>query len=390
MSITGIIAEYNPLHRGHLYQIQKVKESREDALVFVAMSGSFVQRGETALVDKHRRCAMALEAGADLVLEIPPAFATGSGAVFARGGVAVLEACGCVEELVFGASCTDVARLEGLVRLTEEEALQPLVSQGLRAGLAYPAALYQAVESADPGAAELLKDPNHLLAVEYLRAIKEQKAALKPVALARQGDGHSAETLPREGYASGSAIRRALKEGDERAADFLAPGTEDKLDYYVWPEDISAALSALLLEKSRAGTEGLLAYADMTEDLAVRVLQQAPFTASFPELVEQIGTRSYTAARIRRALLHVLLGIRKEDQASLPASLKILGMRQGSRAGALLKEKAKLPVITKTADAPPALAEAYAYAQRVYNQAVYFKTGLRLPEDYEQSPIVER
>ncbi|MBQ7146552.1 MAG: nucleotidyltransferase family protein [Lachnospiraceae bacterium] len=390
MTAAGIVAEYNPLHLGHWQQIKEVKERRGAELVFVAMSGSFVQRGEPALVDKNRRCAMALEAGADLVLEIPPAYATGGAEAFARGGVGVLTACGCVEELVFGASCPDTARLLGLARLTEAESLNPALDEGLRKGLSYPAALGEAVKSIDPEGAALLEDPNNLLGIEYIKAIEKQNSPLKAVALERKGDGHRALDLPREGYASGSAIRRALKEG-ERAADaqaFLAPGVAEKLSYTLWPEDISAALSAVLLEKSRTGAPALCGYADVSEDLAARILQQAPFALSFPELVERIGSRAYTAARIRRALLHILLDIKKEDQAGLPRSLKILGMRRDSRAGALLKEKARLPVITKTADAPPALSEAYAYAQRVYNQAVYFRHGIKLPEDYAQSPVV--
>lgn len=390
MTAAGIVAEYNPLHLGHWQQIKEVKERRGAELVFVAMSGSFVQRGEPALVDKNRRCAMALEAGADLVLEIPPAYATGGAEAFARGGVGVLTACGCVEELVFGASCPDVARLAQLARLTEDEAIKPVLEEGLKRGLSYPAALGESVKILDPEGAVLLEEANNLLGIEYLKAMERQGSSLKAVALARRGDGHQATDLPLKGYASGSAIRRALKTKDqaEAAGAFLAPGVAEKLEYMLWPEDISAALSAVLLEKSRVGAPALCAYADVSEDLAARILQQSPFNASFPELVERIGSRAYTAARIRRALLHILLDIKKEDQAGLPRSLKILGMRRDSRAGALLKEKARLPVITKTADAPPALSEAYAYAQRVYNQAVYFRHGIKLPEDYAQSPVM--
>ena len=387
MAVTGIIAEYNPLHKGHLHQIRQVKAQRRAELLVVVMSGSFVQRGEPALVDKWRRCAMALEAGADLVLELPPAYATGSAEVFARGAVGVLKACGFVEELVFGASSPDTASLETLAEQTEEPSFKTELQQGLQKGLSYPAALGTAMEKQNPTGAALLKDANNLLGVEYIRAMKKQGAPWRAIALERQGEAHGSLTLPEEGYASGSAIRRALEAGDSRALDYLAPGVAEKLDYQILPADISPALSAVLLEQSLLGRSRLCEFADINDELAGSILAQAPFDRHFPELVERIGSRAFTAARIRRSLLHILLRIRKEDQAGLPGSLKILGIRTGSEAGALLKQKATLPVITKTADAARDLAEEYAYPQRVYNQAVYFKSGICLPEDYSQSPL---
>lgn len=388
MSVTAIITEYNPLHTGHLAQIKHVKETRRAEILLVVMSGSFVQRGEPAIVDKYRRCAMALDAGADLVLELPPAYATGSAEVFARGAVGILKACGFVEEIVFGASCRDVDRLRLLAVQTASPAVASLLDQAHRTGLSYPAALGKALESIDPEGAALLRDPNNLLAMEYLRAMQEQKAAWNAVALPRWGAAHGSLELPEEGHASASAIRKALRENRPEVSAFLAPGVLDKLDYRLFPDDLSPALTVVLLDHSRSSDSGLQTFADVSGELAARILQQAPFLYSFTELTERVGSRAFTAARIRRALLHILLRIRREDQGKLPRSLKILGLRTSSEAGALLKKRAALPLITKTADAAPGLAEEYAYAQRVYNQAVYHKSGLRLPDDYARSPLL--
>ncbi len=391
MAVTGIIAEFNPLHAGHRHLLEQVRKERPEQGILVVMSGDFVQRGEPALTDKVRRAAMALEAGADLVIELPPAYAAGSAEVFARGAVALLKACGCVDELAFGASCPDPVLLARAADLSEKAAESAVLGEALRKGLSFPAAAGAALEADDPAAAALLEDPNNLLAAEYIKAIRRQGAAMKPVPFRRAGAGYRSRELPEDGFASAAAVRRALEEGAglDAVRRFLPPGVPEKLDYTMFPDDFSAALAAVLERLAREGKYALTAFADVSPELAARILAQSPFTLRFSELAEAVSGRNFTLARVRRALLHILLGIRPEDQ-TLPRSIKILGLREGSFAPALVKEKASLPVLTKMADADPRLAGEYAAAHRLYAQAVFFKTGRRLPDDYRQSPLVRK
>ena len=392
MRNVAVVAEYNPFHRGHAWQLEKLKNSLGAESVLVLLSGDFVQRGEPAVADKFSRARMALLGGADLVAELPPAFATGSAEVFARGAVALAQAAGCVDTLAFGAPCADAAVLESLAAQEEEnkDARDRLIREGLRRGLSYPAAVGAAWESLDPAGAALLRDPNNLLALEYIRALKAAGSPIRPLALERQGEAHAALKLPETGFASAGAIRRALAEG--KTPDGLAAHLPEEarrlLTHPVFPDDLSAALSARLLELSEAGPEAFLPFADSSPELAARLMEQSPFLLSFTELAERLKTRAYAAARIRRFLLHILLNVRKEDQAKGPGALRILGLNPASPLAGEMKRTASLPVLTKMADAPPALAADYAFAHHRYAQLVWQKTGLVLTDDCRQSPVI--
>ncbi len=387
MRTAGIIAEYNPFHRGHAWQIEEAKRQGAEA-VLIVMSGDFVQRGEPAVVDKAVRARMALTAGADAVVELPPAYATGSAEIFARGAVSLAEACGCVDELVFGASCPDAERLVRLAGITEEESLQPVLLRRLREGLSYPTAYAAALKELRPEEAALLDDPNNLLAAEYLRAMRRGKVSFVPHPLPRKGASYGSRELPAHGFASATAIRSALKAGaDAKAlAAYLPDEAAEKLAHCLFADDLSAALSACLLRLAREGREAFLPYADVSEDLAARIAEQAPFAASFGELTEAVRTRAFSAARIRRALLHILLGIRRDDQLAAPQAIRILGVRKGSALPPLLKEKARLPLIAKPADADPALMEPFVFARSLYVQSYYFRHGIRLKDEMRLSP----
>ena len=390
MRIVGIIAEYNPLHRGHIYQLEKAREMSGAEGAVIVMSGSFVQRGEPALTDKYRRAEAALKAGADLVLELPPAYAAGSAENFARGGVSMLKACGAVTDLAFGAETADLAALTAAadLLLKEDAAMKAQLAEALRAGLPYPKAMAQAAAVKDPAAARILASPNNTLAVEYIKAVKRLDAPLALHAVPRLGSSHGEDALPEDGScASAGAIRRALREGisPEMLEDQLAPGTAGMLEPCLFPEDISAALSAVLL---RADKARLMQAEDMTEELAARILRLKPYTLSFEELADAPATKAYTKARVRRALLHVLLDIPRGAGRKEPCCLKILGLNASSPVPSLIREKAFLPVITKAADDAAELAADMRFAADVYDQAVYAKTGVRLPDDYRRSPVI--
>ena len=230
MKTVGIIAEYNPFHKGHAYHLQKAKELADADYAVVVLSGDFVQRGGPAIVDKYLRAEMALRSGADLVLELPVSYAAGSAEAFAQGAVSVLEAVGCVDALCFGSEAGGLSALLSYARLFEEEppAYRELLKEALRQGFSFPAARSRAAEEyrnlterilpccADDAdcrrSASLLEEPNNILGVEYCRALIRRNSSIRPLTLPRRSSGYHDLSLDTE-MASASAIReRKLRE----------------------------------------------------------------------------------------------------------------------------------------------------------------------------------
>lgn len=187
MKVVGIIAEYNPFHKGHAYQIRYAKERLGADYVIVAMSGPFTQRGTPALFDKYSRAGHALACGADLVLELPVVYATASAQVFATGGVALLQNVGLVDTLLFGSECPDLAALKNIAdRLSEESpAYRRSCARLCRRDPPMPLPAAKAIEN--PAYAEILAQPNNILAIEYLGALSRLDSSMTPLCLQRQG-----------------------------------------------------------------------------------------------------------------------------------------------------------------------------------------------------------
>lgn len=216
--IAGIIAEYDPFHLGHRYQIQETRRQTGAGYIVVVMSGNFVQRGEPAIFEKSQRAWMALQGGADLVLELPAPFAVGSAEDFASGGISLLHQLGAVDLVSFGSECGTLAPLRGAARALAEESapFQDALKAQLRRGLPYPQARAAALKSS--GVAEeilqVLDTPNNLLGIEYIKALLRQKSSMEPFTVKRDGLGYHDDRLLPEGgaapFASASALRRAI------------------------------------------------------------------------------------------------------------------------------------------------------------------------------------
>ena len=193
MKITAIVAEYNPLHRGHQYHIKKTREATDCDYLIAIMSGNFTQRGECAIFDKWARTRMALDAGADLVVELPVTYAAASAERFARGAVEILSALGCVDFLSFGSETAQLRNLQPLASILEREPWEfGRALQGeLKKGVSFPAARQAALAAVlSEEAAALLASPNDILAVEYLKALIHFDSRIRPVAILRRGAGY--------------------------------------------------------------------------------------------------------------------------------------------------------------------------------------------------------
>ncbi|MCI8514886.1 MAG: nucleotidyltransferase family protein [Lachnospiraceae bacterium] len=415
MNVVGIIAEYNPFHKGHAYHIAQAKARTGSDYAVVLMSPDFVQRGEPAVTDKYTRARMALLAGADCVLEMPVCTATGAARTFAQAGVALLEKTGVVTHLSFGSECGDLSRLLDAAELLAEEpeAYSAKLQESLKNGLSYPAASSRALAGLSENAADLTASPNNLLALEYLKAILLRRSPLIPDTVPRIGD-YTGTKLAGAATSAG-AIRRFLEtvsphglprvfEPDSPLCDALLPET---ISLYraslhrslpVFPDDFSSAFACRLL---CLPDEKLLDFEDVSEDLAKRILRERKTISTFTAFAEACKSRSYTRTRINRALIHILLDVRKKELFRLKEQdyggyLRILGFRSGFRPVlSEMKRKSPAVLLTKTADAPKRLSpEDYAvfeknvFASDIYRAVVSARFRAPLKNEYTQGLIL--
>lgn len=342
MNVAGIVAEYNPFHRGHAYQIAQTRQMLgADCAVVCAMSGNWVQRGECALTDKWTRAGLALRGGADLVLEVPTLWCAASAEAFARGAVGVLAATGVVDTLSFGSESGDVSALRAAADCLDSERYRAGLRRFLDEGMPF-AACRQAVVRGILGeqAAACLGSPNDNLAVEYLRAMPRDMGAL---AVARVGVDHDGGAG--EGYASASQLRQWLRQGKiSRAEEYLTEPWQGDIASMEWVE--RAALARL----RTMGLDEAEALPDSGEGLAKRLLDAARTGRGLEEVYDLAKTKRYAHARIRRLVLWALLGLRAADRPDRAPYLRVLGFNgRGRELLRRMGETAQVPVLTKPA-----------------------------------------
>lgn len=367
MKIAGIIAEYNPFHRGHAYQIKETRKRTGADIVVAVISGSFVQRGAPALFDAHARAHLALLGGADLVFELPSANACQSAEFFAEAGVRLLDGLGCVDVLSFGSECGDLDALKRLARILCEEpaSYREVLKARLREGASFPAARQEALsaclareEGGDPKEAELLLSPNNILGVEYLKALYRLHSPMIPFTISRRGNGYH-DTGLEGAFPSASAIRQSLKSSgndawkpDRRLLAGLPAAVEEtfletvRQEGCLWEDDFSQILRWMLYRCSR---RELAAISELSPQLADRIWRLRDSFESLSQFTALLKTRELTYARISRALFHLLLDIRQVPPISFA---RLLGFRREA-SGVLrkIKEHQTLPVLTGLAGA---------------------------------------
>lgn len=392
MNVTGIIAEYNPFHSGHAYHIGEARRRTGADFVVVAMSGDFVQRGGPALFDKYTRTHMALLGGADLVLELPAAFACSSAEEFAACGVALFDRIGITDCLCFGSEHGDTsALLKGAAAMEQESSVfSGLLQNELKNGATFPAARQTALKaiysgSQDAEFLDLLSAPNNILGLEYCKAILRQKTSLQPFAILRKGDGYHdtiskiPDTSNRNSlkFASATGIRTALFQqfpyGLSDLSDADASSRFSALSFLpetvrdvfcqakpLWPEDFSSLLNGKILDMSQAEDRGASEFcrlSDVSSDLALRLSRLALDITGWEGRNAQLKTRQYTYTRINRTLTKILLGITQEQITSwkdlgYAPYARILGFKkESSPLFAELKKSSRIPLITKPAAA---------------------------------------
>lgn len=346
MTAAGIVAEYNPFHRGHAHHVERTRALLgPDCAVVCVMSGHWVQRGECALTDKWTRARAALEGGVDLVLELPTVWACASAETFARGAVELLRATGVVEVLSFGSECADLPRLRLAASCLDGEAYGDLLRAGVGAGLPFPVARQNAVARlAGEEAASCLSRPNDNLGIEYLRALPKDMDA---IAIPRIGVGHDGGAAG--GFASASHLRGLLREGKAgEAAPYL---TQVWTGPFAHLSRVERAILAKVRTMDQADWAALPDSGD-TEGLPHRMKHAASSASSLAQLLEEAKTKRYTLARLRRLVTWAFLGLTAADRPSHPPYLRVLGCSVRGRALlAQMRTASSLPVLTKPAHA---------------------------------------
>lgn len=384
MKVTGIIAEYNPFHQGHAYHLSRARELTGADRILVVMGGNFMQRGEPAIIDKYTRTEMALRNGADLVLELPAASATGSAEYFAEGAVELLDASGVVNELCFGSELGELEPLEKAAELLleEPEDYQELLRAELKKGKTFPEARETALSAFLPEQS-LLASPNNILAIEYIKALKRRKSSIRPLTIQRLGSYHGEDGQPAgaphtvsgnlpESFASASTIRcqlhtlekQIVTSCEQPAFGSLMTALAKELpsssfgllkdvllaDRLVQAEDFSLPLHYRLMQAKEPLEFSV--YLDVSEELSRRIYSLRQEFTGWNAFLDLVRTRQYTRSRVSRALLHILLDIRQEEVLP-PTHLRVLGFRrEASDLLSEIKKKSRLPLITKAAGHP--------------------------------------
>lgn len=348
MKIVGIVCEYNPFHLGHEWMIRTLREQGADAIV-CAMSGNFVQRGDFAIVNKQSRAEMALQGGADLVLELSAPWATATAETFAQGGVQMLTMAGCTH-LAFGCECGDVKPLQEIAELLVGDDFTAEIKKQLSGGVSYAVARKRAIEERLGAVADLLDEPNNILAIEYLKAIRRENSPLQPIAVPRIGAAHDGEA--KDGIASASQVRQWLREGEmEQAAAYLPGYAADILRREMSAgrmTDMALCERAILAQLWRMSEEEFLPYDGGNEGLYHRFYQAVQTSATLEEVLQTAKTKRYAYARLRRMVLAAYLAMPTVPER--PPYLRLLAANDTGRKLLRQLQKAEVPILTKPAD----------------------------------------
>lgn len=338
----GIIAEYNPFHAGHAYQLKKLS----GAEVVAVMSGSFTQRGSPAILDKWTRARLAIAGGCDLVLELPFISAVRSAQDFARGGIKLLDSLGIVDTLAFGAEVANLSTLRLAASTFKEKFFSDELKQLMAQGTSYAAAVTKILSQVTRLDEKILRQPNTILAIEYLRALPEK---ISPLLIERIGAAYDDSTL-HEKFSSASAIREAVKKNLppwEKISACVDAETLAalKAEKTVGLVDEKFLLRPLLAKLITSRAVELKKIFGMVEGLEHRLLNVSS-AKNFAALIETLTARRYSAARIRRLLLYFLLDVTAAQVAELDETPCARVLAFNNRGRALLK-KISAPLVTK-------------------------------------------
>lgn len=353
MNVSVIISEYNPFHRGHEYLIKRAKDSGATHIIAI-MSGNFVQRGDLAITSKYDRTKMALLSGVDLVIELPVIWALSSAEYFSDASIKIANSLGCINTLSFGSECGDIDSLKNLAEILNYNNVKAKIQEKMSSGINYPKARETTIEHLyGDKLSNILKSPNNILALEYLKSLNKLNSKIKPFTIARKGNNHD-ETILDSNFPSASYIRNLIYNNKDYSN--LLPKASSKIlkeniNNFKAPANIYSIQAAILSKLRTMNKNDLYNICDVSEGLENRIYKSIKVSKSLNELYASIKTKRYTLSKIRRIILCSYLGITKKDLKRDIPYIRILGFNS-SKTELLknIKKNSSLPIITKKSD----------------------------------------
>ena len=334
--VLGIIAEYNPFHNGHALHLAKSKEETGAEYVICIMSGNFVQRGNTSIVNKWLKTEMALKNGIDLVLELPTIYSVSSAENFAEGSIKLLNSLKIVDFISFGSEDSDIDILNKLATIFYREPRKylELLSSELKKGLSFPKARENAISFYlnNPIYSEILNKSNNILSIEYLKALKKYKSHIRPIAIKREKVFYSSNCIVDE-YASATAIREMIKSNQYNDIRKVMPRTSydllmEEIEKKHCVIDLVNFEKEILYRLRNLTTDELKNFPEINEGLENAIKNASNTCNSLNELINKVKSKRYTQTRIQRILTYILLNITKKDMSLARKSIpyaRVLG-----------------------------------------------------------------
>jgi predicted nucleotidyltransferase len=402
MKATGVVVEYNPFHNGHLHHLRETRIASGADVVVAVMSGHFLQRGEPALVSKWARTRMALEAGVDVVIELPYCFATQHAEIFSRGAISLLDSIGC-ESFCFGSEDGDIDTFEKTVLFIEanRERYNTYIRRFIQDGMSYPSALAKAFQTLGNGDSVIdLSKPNNILGFHYMEARNQIHSTLKAYTITREAAGYHDQHFSSPSIASATSIRKSIfsSEGDHNIDSYLPSTSVSQLTQYQleyggfhrW-ENYWTILQYKLLASSR---EELKDIYEIEEGIENRMRECVKTSTSFKEFMTKLKTKRYTWTRLQRMLLHILTNTRKEEMRSRhisPSYIRLLGMNKTGREFIHSKKKEMpLPLISKLSSANQSEIELDVRAAEIFSLGLKNAAARKklLHQEWSQPPVI--
>lgn len=413
MKTCAVICELNPFHNGHEYLFRKARSLSGADFLIAIMSGDFVQRGLPAICDKYARTKMALDGGADLVVELPVMYATASADYFAQGGVSLADSMGVVDFIAFGSECGDLDMLKSCAGLREEK--DPglhILSQGADSDKTKNYRITELIKEGNSYAKAYAMvtgnefASNDMLAVRYVKSIDKLDSRMEPLCIKRMGAGYNSSGTNdvsalsvRRKIASHSDFAHLVPKYTYRTLDAVAGSS-----FPICNDDFSIQLHTLIsriIEEENQQDAFLADYMDVSDNIAGRIRSNISKFTDYERFVSAVHSKEYTKSRIYRALLHILLDIKKTDYAGdaedcAASYVRILGFRKGATSLlSALKEACMIPVISKAGDAASILDDEEMYlfskdikAANMYDMACTFKYKKEPVHDYAREVVI--
>jgi predicted nucleotidyltransferase len=401
MKAAGVIVEYNPFHNGHFHHLSETRKMTKTDLIIAVMSGNFLQRGEPAIVSKWSRTKMALKSGADIVIELPYAFATQHAEVFASGSVTLLDAMKC-SSFCFGSESGNITAFEATVQYLHENEKQynGFIQDYIKMGMSYPSALSEAFKRLDTQWPLVdLSLPNNILGYHYIQARNSIGSDMKAYTLGRKNANYHDENFTDETIASATSIRKELKKKKgyvESVHSFLPESTLNELkayqDTYGSFHDWERYFQFLRYRILSSSPEQLSRIYEIEEGIENRFKTAARSSSSFQEFMETVKTKRYTWTRLQRMALHILTNTTKKEMNTrlTPKYIRLLGMTEtGRRYLNLNKKELSLPLISRLGSADPEGISLDIKAAEVYSMGIENPDIQQelLEQEFKQPPI---